>query len=169
MIILGAIAAVVALVVFALIEPTFNPLGGWQRFVESVRQVRIWQIAVAIAYDGLVFSMLFSHRRPDYELATFFVMVAFSGLFLYAWSREFWLLMDLGDADFRGRYDKPIWVFLLVILAPVSLFLFRSYRLAHWADRELKPAPETDFLADVARTATFSPSPGEFGHEPTVR
>ena len=35
-----------------------------------------------------------------------------------AWAREFFFLMALGDDDLPGRFDKPIWAAVLVVLAP---------------------------------------------------
>jgi hypothetical protein len=70
------------------------------------------------------------------------VVVAF---FLRAWRSEFLFLMGLRDDDFPGRYDKLIWSVVLTAFAPVGLWFFRSYHLAHWPEPEPKP--------DHARTA----------------
>jgi hypothetical protein len=61
-------------------------------------------------------------------------------LFASAWVREFQFLMTLRDDDLPGRFDKPIWAFVLIGLAPFGLFLFRSYRLTHWPEPRPKPA-----------------------------
>ncbi len=63
------------------------------------------------------------------------ILVAF---FLWAWQREFLFLMGLQDDAFPGRFDKLIWTFLLIVMAPVGLWFFRSYRLMHW------PEPKTE-------------------------
>jgi len=71
------------------------------------------------------------------------------GVFVNAWRREVLFLMSLRDHDFPGRFDKPIWATLLIGLAPVGFWLFRSYRLAHWAEAK----PETirgDAAADLS-------------------
>jgi hypothetical protein len=42
--------------------------------------------------------------------------------------------MGLRDADFPGRHDMLIWAFLLFVFAPIAVWFFRSYRLAHWPE-----------------------------------
>jgi hypothetical protein len=67
--------------------------------------------------------------------------------FVRNWRKEFVFLMGLRDDDLPGRHDKLIWATMLVALAPIGVWFFRSYRLAHW------PEP---------KTVTH----GEFGPEP---
>ena len=62
--------------------------------------------------------------------------------------------MGLRDDDFPGRNDKLIWVFLLLLLAPVGAWLFRSYRLAHWPQPERTSEPD----ASPVGAAVGSPS-----------
>lgn len=64
-------------------------------------------------------------------------------MFGAAWLREFRFLINLSDDVFPGRNDKLIWGILLIVLPPVGVWLFRSYRAAHW------PATKT------ARTSWF--------------
>ena len=76
-------------------------------------------------------------------------------LFAREWVREFSFLMALRDEDFPGRFDKPIWAFLLIASGPVGLWLFHSFRASHWPApaaeatdprRSAKPAPAADLL-----------------------
>lgn len=52
--------------------------------------------------------------------------------FVRTWCNEFVFLMGLRDDDLPGRNDKLIWSIVLVAFAPIGIWLFRSYRLAHW-------------------------------------
>jgi hypothetical protein len=54
------------------------------------------------------------------------------------WYREFRFLMNLPDDAFPGRNDKTIWALLLIVVPPVGMLTFYSYRRAHWP--EPKPA-----------------------------
>jgi hypothetical protein len=57
--------------------------------------------------------------------------------FASAWLREFRFLILLSDDVFPGQNDKLIWAILLIVLPPVGLWLFQSYREVHWP--ETKP------------------------------
>jgi hypothetical protein len=63
-------------------------------------------------------------------------------LFLRAWRHEFLFLMGRRDDDFPGRHDKLVWVLMLTAFAPVGLWFFRTYHLAHWPEPEPKPRPD---------------------------
>lgn len=68
-------------------------------------------------------------------------------LFLWAWVVEFLALMNRSDGAFPGRNDKLIWAILMIVLPPVGLFLFRSYRTASWpwvGSTNAKPTPADD-------------------------
>src|ERR1700761_4792895 len=57
-------------------------------------------------------------------------VVAVVVLFARAWLREFAFLMSVDDAAFPGRNDKLIWAMLLIVLAPLGVYLFRGHRRA---------------------------------------
>jgi hypothetical protein len=112
---------------------------GLNAFVDGLRRIRIWQIAVAVASMALMLAFL--DRGLARSGVPQFLAVALGViLFASAWVREFQFLMALGDDDLPGRFDKPIWALVLIGLAPIGLFLFRSYRLAHWPEPKPKPA-----------------------------
>ena len=54
--------------------------------------------------------------------------------FVRNWQKEFVFLMGLRDDDFPGRHDKLIWAIVLLAFAPIGVWIFRSYRLAHWPE-----------------------------------
>jgi hypothetical protein len=120
---------------------------GLNAFVDGLRKIRIWQVVVAVAFMGLILAFL---DRGAMRSGLPLVLAIAVGLILFgsAWVREFQFLMALRDDDLPGRYDKPIWAFVLIGLAPIGLFLFRSYRLAHWPDP--KPKPEVNPAGELA-------------------
>jgi len=70
------------------------------------------------------------------EGALFFLIVALVvlGVFFHAWRNEFLFLMGRRDDEFPGRFDKLTWTLVLTLLAPVGLWFFQAYRLAHWPE-----------------------------------
>ena len=103
------------------------------RLHESFRWVRPWHLALGAAVAlGFVLA--------EGEAIGLMIMAAALLLFALAWFREFAFLMRLADDDLPGRYDKPIWAFLLIALPPVGALVFWSFRRAHWP--EAKPAAD---------------------------
>jgi len=106
-----------------------------------------WQLGLAAF---LIVFLFVAMNAPPHSQEGFFlfgVAATVVALFLRAWRSEFLFLMNLGDDDFPGRNDKVIWSVVLTAFAPVGLWFFRSYRLAHW------PEPEPKARPDHARTA----------------
>jgi len=103
---------------------------------------RLWPVAVALGLALLIFALGSGPRRGgDSEFLVFLVALAVLGLFLHAWRREFLFLMERRDDEFPGRLDKWTWTVLLIVLAPIGVWFFRSYRLAHWPEPRPEPAP----------------------------
>lgn len=94
-------------------------------------------IAAVLAPIGMLFLML---DGPGDGLFVVGLIVA-TILFAWAWVVEFVTLMGLGDEAFPGRFDKLIWVALMVCLPPVGLISFRVFRRAYWPAE--KPAVDT--------------------------
>jgi hypothetical protein len=105
---------------------------------------KVWYVAAALL--GLVVLMIgFNSIHGPGEEETFAGLgILVLAVFVYLWQREFQFLMRLRDDDFPGRFDKPIWAFVLTALAPVGFWLFRSYRLAHW------PEPKVESIRGAA-------------------
>jgi len=59
-------------------------------------------------------------------LALAFVLLTFAR----AWRYEFIGLMNRTDDSFPGRFDKLIWVVVMVFLPPVGYTCLRAYRRA---------------------------------------
>ncbi|WP_406694501.1 hypothetical protein V5E97_25845 [Singulisphaera sp. Ch08] len=112
--------------------------GEWPESWRTLSPSRIiWQFGGIVA----LVTLLFTASRGGPREAGFLLFLAaliVVAFFLWAWQREFLFLMGLRDDAFPGRYDKLIWTFLLIMMAPVGLWFFRSYRLTHWPE----PKPE---------------------------
>jgi hypothetical protein len=68
-------------------------------------------------------------------------------IFLFAsrWLEEFRFLMELDDDAFPGRNDKLIWALLLIVLPPVGLWQFSSWRAVRWPQKQASAAdPQVD-------------------------
>jgi hypothetical protein len=132
-----AIAAfvVVPFVVLCLVRGLDNVIEGMPRLEDlfgRFRRVRIWQLVLAFALLMLVVSIASADSALALVVASLALVVAFARI----WVHEFWSLMALRDDDFPGRFDKLVWAALLVLVAPLGVWLFRSYRLVHWPDTE---------------------------------
>ena len=110
---------------------------GCRRLDAWVKRSETWRLIMAVvvvlvllqAIVALLFAPAALLLLATFGLAAFF--------FARAWLREFTFLMRADDDAFHGRNDKLIWAILLIVVSPVGLYLFRSYRLAHWP--EAKP------------------------------
>jgi hypothetical protein len=102
-------------------------------------RLTLWQMMCVVAVAAFLILVF------EKQLEVVFTFIAVSLLvlawFVRAWSLEFVFLMGLRDDDFPGRHDKLIWAFLLFTFAPIAIWFFRSYRLAHWPE----PVAEPDF------------------------
>lgn len=96
-----------------------------------------WHLGVAVV-AALVLASLTVGRHDSGVFLVPAALVALT-LFLGAWKHEVLFLMARRDDEFPGGYDKLIWAALLVAAAPLGVWVFRSYRLAHWPESELEP------------------------------
>jgi hypothetical protein len=110
----------------------------------------LWHMMAAVIVGGLL--LLAFSAPPSFEKVFAIVVLALLILawFVRNWCNEFAFLMGLRDEDLPGRNDKLIWVVVLLALAPIGVWLFRSFRLAYW------PEPKSVIH-------------GEFGPEPADR
>jgi hypothetical protein len=95
-------------------------------------QLTLWQMMSVVAVAA--FLILVFEKQMEVLLTFFAASCLVLAWFVRAWSHEFVFLMGLRDADFPGRHDKLIWAFLLFVFAPIAVWFFRSYRLAHWPE-----------------------------------
>ncbi|MEO6810921.1 MAG: hypothetical protein ABI353_17555 [Isosphaeraceae bacterium] len=123
LLVLIAVGALVGLIVRAQ-RPAHERMFGWPRELNGWHLAFLATLAVLVAFVVL----------PVRGVA---VILPLAALLVLAWVHEFTLLMRQGDELFLGRYDKPIWALLLIILPPVGLLTFWLFRKAHWP--EAKP------------------------------
>jgi hypothetical protein len=129
----------------ALVVGFFALLFGLARLLPSERvqrmgrglrrlQFRLWHLVITVLVTGLVLNAL--NGPPQAVVSIILLSLLMLAWFVRTWCNQFVFLMGLRDEDLPGRHDKLIWVFVLFVFPPISVWFFRSYRQAHW------PAPE---------------------------
>lgn len=102
----------------------------------------LWPIAAAAV---LLFVLAVS---PPFFVALAGLLVLV--LFARSWMHEFIFLMNLKDSDFPGQFDKLVWALLMIGMAPVGLWLFRGYHLAHWPEPAAQTGKTSNVMSDFA-------------------
>ncbi len=97
----------------------------------------LWHMMAAVIVAALLLLVFESGPTEERRFALTLLALWVLSWFVRAWCHEFVFLMGLRDEDLPGRHDKLIWVAVLLAFAPIGVWLFRDYRLAHW------PAPKT--------------------------
>ena len=123
MILIAWVAVTVALLFALRPDLLHRPL------VARMGSLRPWHLLSVLWLAALVAAVIY-----DFAVAVVVAIVAFVGL----WLHEIYVLMHAGDDAFPGRFDKGLWLALMLVVPPVGVLLFRSYREAHWAAE--KPA-----------------------------
>jgi hypothetical protein len=117
-------------------------------------RLTLWQLMSVVAVAAFLILAL----ENGYMFGVVLVVVSIFVLasFVRAWSHEFVFLMGLRDSDLPARHDKLIWIFLLLSLPPITTWLFRSYRAAHWPE----PVQETHspIQSEAQGTAATQPA-----------
>jgi len=131
----AAIVGLVALVAFPVL------FRGATRAFDSLKDGNPWRfVAIALGLI-LLLAALNAEVGPRGESNVLAVLcLGVLGVFLHIWRREFVFLMGRRDEEFPGQFDKLIWAAFLIMMAPVGLWFFRSYRLGHW------PEPKTETI-----------------------
>jgi hypothetical protein len=110
-----------------------------ERFAEAVRRHLPWCLTLGAA--GALILLSFAADSPA---PLILLVIAAAVLFVVTWVRDFAYLMTQPDSAFPGRHDKLIWALLLIVLPPVGVLTFWSYRRAHAT--EPKPAGSVEWL-----------------------
>lgn len=123
---------IVAMVAGVLAVPTlaYVLLG----LFEGFPRIKLGQVAGVVAFAAWVFGLFASEGSHTIEVYLFLSVVGLLLIFFGLWKREMCLLMARRDDEFPGRWDKPGWFLLLTLAAPAGVWLFRSYRKAHWPE-----------------------------------
>jgi hypothetical protein len=99
-------------------------------------KLRLQQLLGIVGVAAWVFAFIATDTGPEGPLvllltiSAVIVLLSFAGM----WSQEFRLLMLRRSDEFPDRYDKLAWVFVLTVMAPAGVWLFRSYRRARWPE-----------------------------------
>jgi hypothetical protein len=123
------VLAIFAIAVIVVPWVVFALLDGFPR-------LRLHQIIGIVALVAWVFGLIAAawgpFRRLEYLVlaSAVVVLLCFAGM----WSYEFRLLMARRAKEFPARFDKLAWVFVVTVMAPVGVWLFRSYRRVQWPE-----------------------------------
>ena len=129
-----------ALALVRLLDGATARSRGRERLVGWLRETKLWHVLVAIALSAFLFASIFNDG-PGQATPLLFALMVVVLLAIRAWRYEFLLLMSLSDEEFPGRNDKLIWAAALLIVPPIGVWLFRSYRAARWPEpASLKPS-----------------------------
>ncbi|HZW32939.1 MAG TPA: hypothetical protein VFF52_19645 [Isosphaeraceae bacterium] len=99
-------------------------------------QFTLWHMMIVVVVTALLLSVPAGRPGPERVFPILILALLILAWFVRVWCNQFVFLMGLRDDDFPGRHDKLIWVFLLFVFAPISVWFFRSYRWAHWPEPE---------------------------------
>ena len=130
--------------VLKLDDPPLGPVGrgptGWSWLDGWLRRVRAWHLIPAFALTILLYAMVQSLHAPEPWLLLALAVVLI--IFARAWRHEFVGLMLMPDEVFPGRYDKRSWMLLMIVLPPLGLGTYRSFRKAYWGEPERTASPQ---------------------------
>jgi hypothetical protein len=110
-----------------------------RRFTAEPRAWRfnLVHLMIAVVAAALLMYPFSGPPTGDRVLCVIVLCLGVLGWFVRSWCNEFVFLMSRRDEEFPGRNDKLIWAIVLLVLAPVSVWLFRSFRLAYWPATKL--------------------------------
>jgi hypothetical protein len=106
-------------------------------------RLRLHQILGIVGVTAWVFGFINALGPPYFSsgyllfFTTVGVLLCFAGM----WAREFRLLMLRRADEFPGRFDKLSWTFVLTVMAPAGVWMFRSYRRVQWPESAKQAAP----------------------------
>lgn len=140
--VVGIPALFLSVVRSALARNDAEEMPAWFRGLFRGRPLATGWYVIA-AFLGLIVLMTALNagpRGPRREEGLFFLtlVLAALGLFAHVWRREFLLLMNRRDDEFPGRFDKLTWTLLLIVMPPVGVWFFRTYRLVRWPEPKAK-------------------------------
>jgi hypothetical protein len=98
-------------------------------------QFTLWHMMMVVVITALLLAAITAGPHSEGAWIVILALLVLAW-FVRVWCNQFVFLMALRDDDFPGRHDKLIWVFILFAFAPISVWFFRSYRLAHWPEPE---------------------------------
>lgn len=103
------------------------------RAARAVFEVRTWHVALA-ALGAFVLLTAFAPNG-----AFLLAMAVLAATAIYWWVHQFLYLMGLRDEDLPGRFDKPVWAFLMIVAPPVGLLMFMAFQRGRAATAKPEP------------------------------
>jgi hypothetical protein len=96
-------------------------------------QFNLWHLIAAVFVSGLML-VAFGSPGRDRKFSALLLALGILVWFARCWCNEFLFLMGLRDEDLPGRHDKIVWAFVLLAMAPIGVWVFRSFRTAYWSE-----------------------------------
>jgi hypothetical protein len=96
------------------------------RLFERAGRLRVWE------WGGLLLGAILLVSLIPLVFAIF--AVALLVALMLAWVAEFVTLMRLPEAEFPAKHDKLIWTLLMIVVPPLGLLAFWTFRRSHWPD-----------------------------------
>ncbi len=128
----GPVEALVLLMAFMVpLGALFMAVRRYGRRHGEVRPAH-WMIP-GILVSGASFLFFTAMMQGLAAPLSFLLLLAAAVALVVLWFREFLTLMAMSDDAFPGRFDKALWFALMVLLPPVGLVAFASFRRSYWA------------------------------------
>ena len=105
-------------------------------------RLRLHQILGIVGVSAWVFGFINAFDL-EYEgsSCSFGPIVIILLLFAGMWRHEFRILMLRRADEFPDRFDKLAWTFVLTVMAPAGVWMFRSYRRVQWPEPAKQAGP----------------------------
>lgn len=88
-------------------------------------RIRLIHLQILVAGCAYFLAIVKAGRGQEGLLITIAALFLV-GLFLRVWVREVRRLIALSDDSFRGRSGRIYWVVILIVFAPIGVWMFRS-------------------------------------------
>jgi hypothetical protein len=134
-----------------------------RRFSAGPRAWRfnLWHMMAAAIVTALLLHAFSGPPTDDRAFSLVILCLGVLAWFVRSWCNEFVFLMSRRDEEFPGRNDKLIWAIVLLVFAPVSVWLFRSFRLAYWPATKFVTVDYSELHEEPGTgTATLHEEPG---------
>lgn len=109
------------------------------RLFRKVRQAEGWELAAYLLVGVLLLTLVLPAALTLAIAALVVALVA-------AWVHEFVFLMRLAPEAFPSRHDRLVWIVLMLLVPPVGLLAFWSFRRAAWPESKPSDPGVNDWL-----------------------
>jgi uncharacterized membrane protein YhaH (DUF805 family) len=122
------------------------------------RRFNLWHMMAAVIVTGLLLVALTAPPGEEKGFAAVLLSLGILAWFVRSWCNEFVFLMGLRDEDFPGRNDKLIWAVVLLAFAPISVWLFRTFRAAQWPQTKFVSVDYSEFREEPGTGTAAQPA-----------